>query len=283
MTAIIAPSHIGLNYPLDHPRICYQKPETTVTASSSAPGADPAWLDDGETWSVWKSGGTPDPNLGSFGVLRDHVDLTFSEPNDISYIGIAAHNLDLIQGEGLSSTVWVYFDTGSGFGDPVFESKPNDDSAILFLFDPITVEAVRIQFLTFSEPEIAVAQAGLAMELPRRATYTGLPISESEQTTYRNNKSVRGGILTRTIQGAELSFDMQIANLSEEWRRGDDWKNFVEHVRNTGPFFICPRAIKYPEDIAYAVATDRPKFERSIPNHRVSGQFSLQCVGYKRP
>lgn len=268
MTAIIAPSHIGLNYPLDHPRICYHKPETTVTASSSAPGADPAWLNDGETWSVWKSGGS-----------TVTIDLTFSASTDISYIGIAAHNLDLT-----GSAVEVLIDTGSGFAaSSVPDHTPQDDSAILFLFDPVTADAVRLSITGTSAPEIAVAQAGLAMELPRRATYTGLPISESEQTTYRNNKSVRGGILTRTIQGAELSFDMQIANLSEEWRRGADWQNFVDHVRNTGPFFICPRAIRYPEDLAYAVATSRPRFERSTPNHRISGQFSLQCVGHKRP
>lgn len=268
MTTIIAPSHLGTAYPLDHPRICYDVVAATYVASNSAPGADPAWLGDGETWSIWKA----DASTVTVG-------LSFSGATDISYLGLAAHTLDLA-----GSTIDVEFNTGSGFVPSGLPSvTPEDDSAILWLFDPIAVEDVRLLITGTDAPQIAVAQAGLAMELPRQATYTGLPISESNQITYRNSKAVRGGILNRVVQGAELAFDMEVANLSEEWRRGDDWQGFVDHVTDGKPFFVAPRPNKYPEDLAFASATDRPRFNRGIANHRVSGSFSLQCVGYKRP
>lgn len=268
MTTIIAPAHLGLNYPLDYPRVCYHKADTTVTASGSADGADPAWLDDGETWSIWQAD-----------AATVTVDLTFSEATDISYVGIAAHTLDLA-----GSTVEVLIDTGAGFataGIPTATSV--DDSAILFLFNPVTADAVRLSITGTDAPQIAVAQAGLATEIPRRSTYIGKGISESEQVSYRHAKAVRGGVLSRVVQGAELSFSVSLEHLSEDWRRGDDWQGFVAHTREDGGFFIATKPSKYPEDVAYAQVTSRPVFERAIPQRNVAGSVTLDCIGYKRP
>lgn len=267
----IASDHIGTEYPLDHPRFCFHKWGGTYNAFTAA-GADVDWLADGETWSQWK-GGNATPA----------ITITFSETRTIDYIGIAAHDLDL-----QNATLRVLIDPGTGFETvPGLENvEVEDDGAILFLVGPVDVDAVRVNIIAGdAAPVIGVLQAGLSMELPRRATYTALPISESEQTRYRTTQSVKGQVLGRAVEAAELAFSIDIANLSEDWRQATgiaSWQAFTDHVRDTGPFFVASRPSRYPEDVAYGVADERPRFNRERPNRNISGSVSLNFLGYKR-
>jgi hypothetical protein len=268
----IASNHVGTIYPMDHPRFCFHKWGATVTATNSAAGADPDWMDDGETWSQWQAGSS-----------TVTVTLTFSETRSIDYIGLAAHDLDLA-----GSTLDLQIDTGAGFATVpgLGAIEPADDSSILFFVGPVDVDAVRIAVTGTSAPKIAVFQAGLSMELPRKCTYTALPISESEQTRYRTAQSIKGQVLGRSVEAAELGFTIDVANLSEAWRQEtgiNSWSAFTAHVRDTGPFFVASRPSRYADDVAYGVANDRPRFNRQLPNHAVSGQISLDFMGYKRP
>ena len=270
-----ASGHIGTEYPLSHPRFCFHKWPATVTATNSAPGANPAWLDDGETWSQWKA--------GESGVS---VTLDFGASRAISYVGIAAHTLDLA-----GSTIALQIDTGSGFANVngLTGIQPPDDSAILFLLSPVNVTGVRLVVTGSESPAIAVMQAGLAMELPRMAAYTALPISESEQVTLRHTQSVRGQVLGTTVEAAELSFGIDVANLPEDWRAASgvaSWKALTAHTRAGKPLFVASRPIgqvQYFDDVAFGVAAERPRFNRAAPNARISGEVSLQLLGYKRP
>ena len=267
----IASGHIGTTQPLDHPRFCFHKWPGTYTASASADGADTAWLGDGETWSQWQAGSGD----GS-------VTLTFSEARSIDYIGIAAHTLDLA-----GSVVTVLVDTGAGLANVpglVGLTIP-DDGSILFLLGPVDVTGVRLSFVDGTAPIIGVLQAGLSMELPRRSTYTALPISESEQTAYRTAQSLRGQVLGRAVESAELAFDVSIQNLPEDWRLAtgvNSWQAFTAHVRDVGPFFVATRPSRYPEDVAYGVANERPRFNRARPNREIAGEVDLTFQGYKR-
>lgn len=256
----------------DQPRFCFQKWAGTYAATNSAAGADADWLGDGETWSQWKAGAS--------GVS---VTLTFSVARTISYVGIAAHDLDLS-----GSTISLQFDTGSGFTNVtgLTSIEVTDDSAILLLFAETEVDAVRVVITGDSAPTIGVLQAGLAMVLPRRATYTALPISESEQTTYRHTKSIKGNVLGTTVEAAELSFGISVSHLSEDFRTASglaSWQALTDHVRNAGPLFVASRPGSYADDVAYGVAVERPRFNRAIPNKAISGEFELQFLGYQRP
>lgn len=267
----IASNHVGTNYALDHPRFCFHSWAGTYAATNSAAGADVNWLGDGETWSQWQA---------SSGTVS--VTLSFAEARAIDYVGISAHDLDLA-----GSTIALQIDTGAGFADVpgLTDIEPVDDSAILFLVGPVDVDAVRLVVTNGTAPKIGVLQAGLSMELPQRCTYTALPISESEQTRYRTAQSVQGQVIGRAIEAAELSFEIDIANLSEDWREADgvnSWKAFTSHVRNVGPFFVASRPIRYADDVAYGVAQDRPRFNRARPNRAISGEVSLNFLGYKR-
>ena len=272
MSVIIEDEFLGRDYPLTHPRLCYDVPSATLSASDSADGADPAWLGDGETWSVWK----PDS-------LPVSINRTYSEPTEIDYIGIAAHTLGRNGCE-----VRVRFDFGEGFveSEGIPDFTPTDDSAILILFEPKTVVGVRFRILSGDIPEVAVFTAGRALEMPRKSIYTELPISESEQIRYQHNQSVRGDVLGRRVEGSDLEFSVSIQNLPETFRTSDaavNWRGFKQHIEGTGPFFIATRPASYPDDVAYARLARQPRFDRAIPNRRISGEVQLSCVGYRSP
>lgn len=247
----------------DKPRICFDKHTSTVSTTSSASGYNPDWMLDGETWSVWRAGST-----------TQTITLSFSTQTT-SYAALAAHNLGSI---GASVTCQVG-------GVTVGSISPTDDSAILFLFS--SRSASQIQFvITGGTAEIAVAQAGDALEMPQLSVFTGLPISESKQVRYRHQQSVTGDVLGRAVEGADLRFDMTVQNLPETFRAatGDiTWKGFINHVDNVGPFFIAAKPSSYPDDVAYARATERPRFNRERPNLNNSGAVTFQCMGYAAP
>lgn len=268
----IASGHIGAEYALDHPRFAFHKWAASYAASSTAAGADVAWLGDGETWSQWRAGSQ-----------NATVTLTYSEARAVSYVGIAAHDLDLA-----GSTITLQVNAGEGFANvPGLVDLPvADDSAILLLLAPIDVLGVRIVISGSNAATIGVLQAGISMELPRRCTYTALPISESDQTTYQHTQSIKGNILGTSVEAAELSFGISVSHLSEDWRAASgvaSWKALTVHVRNGDPLFVASRPSGYADDVAYGVAAERPRFNRAIPNRNISGQFELQFLGYKRP
>ena len=265
MSVVIQSGFTGIAEPIDQPRICFDTHTATPTATSTATGADVDWLVDGETWSVWEGGST-----------SQTVTLTFSSAAT-SYAAIAAHNLG-------STGATVSCAAG---GVTVGSISPDDDGAIVFLFGSTTVTTVAFTISGGSAaPQIAVAQAGEVLEMPQLSVFTGLPISESKQVRYRHQQSIRGDVLGRAVQGADLRFDLTVQNLPETFRAalGDvTWKGFINHVDNTGPFFIAAKPSSYPDDVAYARAMERPRFNRERANLNNSGAVTFQCMGYAAP
>jgi hypothetical protein len=263
MSVVIESGFTGISEPIDQPRICFDKHAATGTATSTASGYDPNWVTDGETWSVWRAGST-----------SSTLTISFSSQTT-SYAGIAAHNLGSI---GASVTCRVG-------GVTVGSISPSDDSAIVFLFSARS--ASNVQFvISGGVAEVAVAQAGEVLEMPRLSVYTGLPISESKQVRYRHQQSITGDVLGRAVEGADLRFDLTVQNLPETFRAavGDvTWRGFLNHVDNTGPFFIAAKPSSYPDDVAYARATERPRFQRERANADNSGTVTFQCMGYAAP
>lgn len=263
MSVVIEDGFTGNVEPIGHPRICYDAREATGTASNSDSGYDPDWVTDGETWSFWRA--------GSSSVT---LTLTISSAT-VDYAALAAHNLGSV---GASVTCFVG-------GVNIGSISPSDDSAIVFLFEPRTVTSVAF-VIGGGIAEVGVAQTGRVLEMPRLSVFTGLPISESKQVRYRHQQSIRGDVLGRAVEGAELAFDLTVNNLPESFRASTaaiSWRNFLSHVDNVGPFFIAAKPDKYPDDVAYVRATERPRFTRETPNARLSGSITFTCLGYAAP
>lgn len=276
MAVIIGDAYTGTTEPIENARVCYQAHAATAAASGSATGTDPAWVIDGETWSVWEGDAATVTLTLDFGATALTVD----------YIGIGAHTLG---STGADVQVQFQLTDGGAWTTPsdISSHSPTDDSAILFLFEPRDVFGVRLSMSGGSAaPKIAVFQSGEALEFPRKALFTGLPISESEQIRYRHMQSVRGDVIGRAVEGAHLEFEVTVQNLAETFRTASgspSWSGFKDHTKDTGPFFVASKPEDYPDDVAYARAVERPRFERAIPNRAISGVTTISCIGYRAP
>lgn len=275
MSVYLETGFTGKAQPIDQPRIGFEAISGTGSSAQSATGVDPDWVTDGETWTIWRA---QDTNFAA-------LEVAFGQATTIDYIGIAAHNLGSI-----GATINIQTLSGGSFSTiaGMNSLQPDDDSAILALFDPVSVDGIRLAIFgdPTSPPEVAVFQGGRALELPRLCNYVGMPISESKQIRYRHQQSITGDVLGRAVEGAELQFAVEVDNLPETFRIDTDpisWKGLVRHIDDVGPFFIAGKPSSYPDEVAYARCRERPRFERVLANADVAGAVTFQCLGYASP
>ena len=263
MSVILQPGFVGLEYPLDHPRVGWRSVGSTAIAGDAAAGFPAANALDPRTALGWR----PDDATGWIG-----VDAGASVP--ASYCGIAGHDLG-----SRNATVRVQRWTGSEWADVIGATEIEDNSALLFLFAP--VDATQFRLLIDSAdaaPRIGHIRFGLVTEIPRLAGYGGtVPISESRRYEYDTLRANNGAFLGRSIVSTSLQFQIGVQHVSEDWRR-TEWAALRDHANTGGAtFFIADRPIKYPDDVAYAWSNSALTAERNIPNKRVSIDFVLNC------
>jgi hypothetical protein len=257
----------GTSVDLNHPRLCWRKLAGTISASSAAEGFNAAFAYSEELVNAWKPTAVP----------ADWT-ITFPAAAPVSYVGIGAHTLGssgaTVELQRLVSGLWVTF--------PGCALTPTDDAAILFLIAPIDLASIRIR-ITGAVAEIGYILTGLATEIPRMSRFTGLPITESQRVEYRDNTSMTGKPLGRTVQRDGLEFDIEIKNLPEAFRAGE-WAPFREAMERSGRqfFFYAPKPQKYPDEVALAWQREPAPFERTVPNFRLSGSVSMTCGGYRQ-
>ena len=269
MTVRIQTGFTGDEYDLNHPRIGWRRMSGTITASSSADGFNGANAGTPRTDTAWRPTGSP-----------THIwSLTPASAQVISYAGIAVHDLGT-----QNATVALQINTGAGFATVAGTSfAPVDDEPILYLIDPVSVTAARIVITaTDAPPTIGVIAIGEVTEWPRKAVWTGTPITEGDDISFADNQSDTGNWLGRTKKANGLEFGMQVNNLTETWRQ-TEFKEFKAHANGeTATFFVAPRPGSYPDELAYAWVTDLARMSREIPNKNVSGTVNLQCRGYRK-
>lgn len=272
MSVILQAGYDGISEDVNNLKIGFDTHLATATATNTATGYDPAWVTDGETWSFWRASGN-----------SSTLTITFPSLTLTNYVGVAAHTLGTA-----GCDVQLQFSTnGSTFSNAngIGEHSPTDDSALFWMFNSINLRAIRLVF-TGGIAQLAVFQAGEVFEFPRPCLFTGVPLSESKQLSYRHRQSLSGDVLGRAVEGAELEFELTVNNLPETFRAalGDvTWAGFKRHVEQGKAFFVSPKAEKYPDDVAYAQITEQPRFVRERPNFRLSGSVTLNCKGYAAP
>lgn len=253
--------HARLRYPF----ICWRMPSVTASATSAADGFGAALAANFRTYDAWKPTGAP-------GTLT----LTFASAQSLTYIGIGAHTAGTAGAtltiEAEIATVWT----------EIAEVAPADDEAILLLFHEISATAIRV-VVSDAVCELGVVMCGMATECPAKASFLGTPIGEAGEVSYADNASVTGNFLGRTVRSDGLAFQVEIANLSEDWR-ADEWVDFKAYVdKGEGIFFIAPKPGPYPDEVALAWVAESPRFERVTANKRLSGAVTLTCRGYRAP
>jgi hypothetical protein len=246
------------------PRIGWQTLTGTVTASTAATGYEASRAVAQETYDGWKPTALP---------ARWEIQLADLE--QCNYMGIAAHEL---AGYTIVPQRW----TGAAWEDMAAAQVVPDNGAIFWLFP--TYERARYSLLISAGPGLPVVghiRFGVAMVVPRLATYTGDPLDEGEQVSLRFNQSETGELLGTIVEGNGLAFTVQIDHLSEEFRQGE-WRAFKRYAERGGTFFIAPKPEDYSGEVAYAW-TRRAAVTRTVPNSVASGSVTLECTGYAKP
>ena len=213
---------------LTHARILWDNLPGAITASSEADGRAAERAGQIDTASWWEPTSAP-----GWWVI------TYAQPQEVDSVGIAAHTLNgaTVTVEGYIGSSWV----------ELIEVTPADKSALMLMFERVTVTAIRITIS--ATRRIGVIYTGLALVMPR-AGYAALGMvdlgREAELTSY---VSEGGQLLKRIIQRSGLSRECRWDNLPEDWYRSS-FDPFALTAR-TEPFFIASRPKGYPTDCAY--------------------------------
>lgn len=256
---VIESGFTGAFYPLDHPRIGANPVSGSATASTSAVGFDAAFAANSQTTQYWK----PTAVSSTWG-------LTFAT-SQISYFGIAAHNLGSVGATVLfqtwNGTAWVTRAT----------HIPTDDSPIFFLLTPLMTDRVQLFFLN-AIPTIGIISVGDVTEFPQKAMYTGsAAFNRTTQDVFSTTISDGGQALDRFVTRRPVSVKMTVDHLSEAWVDAA-LQPIIDYMR-LKPVFIADRPSMFPKSVAYAYTMTPIIPERKIPNANVAMGVNFELVG----
>lgn len=264
MSVIIQSGFVGINEPLDHPRIGWRAITGDAIGTNPRAGFSRENALDPRTAIAWSPTGAAPAQIG--------VDA--GESVTASYCGVAGHDLGT-QNASVSVQRW----TGSSWTNIIGSQLINRDDAILFLFAPVDASRFRLNISSADNPvRIGHVRFGMVTEIPRRSGYGGTtPISEGRRYDYDALRTNNGAFLGRSIVSTSLQFQVSVQHVSETWR-ASEWVPFREHAnRGDATFFAADRPIDYPEDVAYAWSNEPVRAERGIANAAASIDFVLNC------
>jgi hypothetical protein len=270
MSVFLATGFTGNTYGLKSPRFCWNWfRDGIVSATTEADGFPAINALPPRTDNSWR------PT-----VLPATWTITYPFERDVSFVGIARHDLGTLNAtiaiEYFDGSVWTAFPGASAI-------QPEDDSALLFLCEETTCEAVRVTVSSADdEPTITVIMVGLADEWPQPVTWPGRPITEGDRIRFENTLSVSGNWLGRSIVAEGTSFDVTMMHATEQWRQ-TSFAAFKAYANGQeGTFFVALRPLDYPKEVAYAWASDVVTASRMMPNKRVSTQVEISCQGLRQ-
>lgn len=249
----------------NNPRIIWDKIAGEVAASSEDALYEAILADQPQTYTAWRPEAVPAT-----------WSITPVSPVPVDSCAIGCHNLG-----SSGATVFVEYFDGADWIEAA-TATPTDDSAILFLFAEVAAaDAWRIR-ITGAIAEIGVIMFASAMVFPKGAQFApGLPITEAEQYEYNVNKTDGGDWAGRSLISNGLQFSVTINNLSETFAAGD-WAEFRRHANEgDATFFIAPKPLAYPKEVAYAWSNETIRASRNTPNKAITRSVDLNCQGYR--
>lgn len=262
MTVVVA----GAVPDLHLPRVGWRSISGAITASSAAEGFEAPLGADPATYTAWRPTSAPAT-----------WEIDAGEPVTVDYCGVGAHDAGA-QGASLAVEYW----DGTEWVEAA-SAAPADDSAVLFLFAPVSAERWRL-VVTGAVARIGNVRFGAVTVLPRRSTFApALPITEAERLEYQTNVSATGEWLGRSVVSAGLEFAVAVEHMPEAFAAGE-WAAFRRHANEgAGTFFIAPKPGSYPSEVAYAWPLEPVRAERSVPVAGIARATELRCGGYRRP
>ncbi len=248
MSTIIAQEELEAPFPLSHARIGYDNLLTAASATEAEPALIP------NTFERW---------LDASGLMESRFQPGSSV--EIDFIGIASHNL----GSTLSTIEVATSPTVNGTFTVVGAKKLaiGDDRPLMFLFDAVTVQDIKVTINGGTDREVGNVYAGKALVMPRPIYGEHNPIELRAETEFQQNISESGQFLGRNIirLGLESNYDWK--HLTSDFIR-DEFMTFVESAR-TFPFFLKWRPDDFPDDAVFGHTENDIKPENMGGGHRL--------------
>ncbi len=265
MTVVIPGGYVlpGGSYPLTHARIIHARnllSGGTVSASSTATDYYADGPNNSLTYEKWK------PTS-----LTATWEYNHGSAATVDSCAIGAHTMGTN-----GNTAAVEYWNGSAWVE-VARSAITDNSAIMFLFAPVSAQRWRISISSGTAPEVGVIRFARAMQMERPLYGGHAPIDMARQTTLRANYSETGEFLGRTKQRVMLATSFAWQNLTAAWVRAN-WRSF-QLAAETEPFFIAWRPVEFGE-VALCQVDAVPAPENMGIRDLMSVEMQVRAYGY---
>ena len=226
----------GEEFSANHPRVLWNSVSRrgTVTVSSEADGYDGTNAATATTADRWK----PTSLVATW-------DLVFDDFEDVNAVAIASHTIG-------SNDCGVRIDQwdGADWVAIMTVKFPEDDGPVVFLFEELNLDRIRVRISGSDAPEIGVIHVSKAIELPQKV-YMGAqtPVDLALVTKFENNRTSNGQYLGRSIVSAKNENTFTVEHLTETWVR-DNLFPFIKDAREY-PYFLLERPEDYPDAVSY--------------------------------
>ena len=250
----------GIDYPMEHPRVCALPVTGTVTASTEAAGFSAIFANNLKTTQWWRPTAVPATWV---------LDFTAAP---ISYVAVAAHNCATV-----GATVELQRWNGVAY---VFVAShtPTDNSPIIFLMPRRTMARFAV-FVNGAIATIGVISAGDVIEFPQRARYTGSTSFEiSDADEYRDTVSEGGQVLDSFITRKSIPARLEVEHLSETWT--DSVLQPLRTYAKNFPIFMADRPLSRPKSVVFGRVSKPIQPDRAIPQGRVAMSVSIEVTGH---
>jgi hypothetical protein len=259
---IISPSLVvsrALLYTPDLPVVLFENLVTAANVVADEEDADfPATnLANPQTSSFWKSGSTAD----------QYITVTLDGTMETDGLGVVRHNwgsaLVVVSVEGITA------EPGAVWTELVGERTLGDDTPVLFVFEGDFYVGLRLKLQPDAvEPQAAVIYAGPTLTLPRSVPVGHKPLKYSRTRNTIAGRATNGDFLGNIVlsQSLQTTFDVKLLDPDWYWEHGQP---FV--AASNDPFFLAWRPDSFPDECAFAWATNDPQPTISV----ITGELDI--------
>lgn len=234
---------------------------TNIAADTEAGGYPATNLANPATDLEWRAADT----------TEQYLTVTTNTADDISYVGIAGHNLGTA-----AIPVSVEGDDGSGFDELVAPSMLPDDRPALFRFTPAPYQAIRLRLQSGDDPAaVAVLYVGNLLVVPRRIYVGHTPITYAREPIVINDRSQNGKYLGSIETGLTNKTTIALRTLDPDWYRD----NLDVVVSSRQPFFFVWRPFSYPKETGYVWPTGSVKPTNAMSNGMMAVSIPVEGDG----
>lgn len=236
-------------------RFMYKNFTKSITTSSHVDGYSGDLALNQNTYQYWMPSSIP-----------ASAEVTLTESIEIDYVAIGAHTIRS------DSNVSIEYWDGSKY--VTIQSKSNiSKNAIIFLFNPVSTDKVKITISDGLIPQVGVIYIGKSMVIPAPIDGGFLPFQFNQQVKRSNNVSEGGHLLGSNVIRSSMKGEPSWSVTTKKWYREVFFDFYEAMCTGYAPsFFFAWNPELYPDDSYYCwcdPSNVKPKVNRQFMGFKV--------------